>query len=153
MHTREHMELRSCVISSARRDCIVDRRAFTHRKHGAVCSVYHKFRGPIQVEDIPVPVAPDGGVVVEVRATGVCRSDWHGWSGHDSDIEDHGMPFVPGHEVSGVVASVGAGVTTFAVGDRVAIPFILSCGCCRECLRSKPTVCEDQQQPVREESN
>ena len=111
--------------------------------------MYHKFRGPIRVEDVPVPVAPEGGVVVEVRATGVCRSDWHGWSGHDSDIEDHGLPFIPGHEVSGVIASVGTGVTTFAAGDRVAIPFILSCGSCRECQRSKPTVCEDQNQPVR----
>ena len=115
--------------------------------------MYHKFRGPIRVEDVPVPVAPEGGVVVEVRATGVCRSDWHGWSGHDSDIEDHGLPFIPGHEVSGVIASVGTGVTTFAVGDRVAIPFILSCGSCRECQRSKPTVCEDQNQPVRSTSH
>jgi len=111
--------------------------------------VYHEFGGPIRVEDVPVPVAPPGGVVIEVRATGVCRSDWHGWSGHDSDIEDHGLPFTPGHELNGVIASLGEGVTTFSIGERVAVPFILSCGTCRECLRSKPTVCEDQEQPVR----
>jgi len=110
-------------------------------------AVYHEFGGPIKVEDVATPTAPPGGVVVEVRATGVCRSDWHGWKGHDSDIVDHGLPFVPGHELSGVVSEVGQGVQHFAVGDRVAVPFILSCGSCRECLRSKPTVCERQEQP------
>lgn len=108
---------------------------------------YYEFEGPIRVETVPVPVAPDGGVVVEVRATGVCRSDWHGWKGHDSDIEDHGLPFTPGHELSGVIAAIGEGVSRFTLGERVAVPFILSCGACRECDRSKPTVCEDQQQP------
>ena len=85
--------------------------------------------------------------MLEVKATGVCRSDWHGWKGHDSDIVHHGLPFVPGHELSGIVSEVGTGVTAFAVGDRVAVPFILSCGCCRECARSRPTICEAQEQP------
>lgn len=69
-------------------------------------AVYHEFGGKISVEDVPKPSAPPGGVVVEVRATGVCRSDWHGWKGHDSDIRDHGLPFIPGHELSGVVSEV-----------------------------------------------
>ena len=86
-------------------------------------------------------------------ATGVCRSDWHGWRGHDGDIkqyiEKHGTPFVPGHEASGIVVEVGSDIKQFKVGDRVAIPFILSCGKCRECgpSRRQPTVCEDQHQP------
>lgn len=82
-------------------------------------------------------------------ATGVCRSDWHGWKGHDSDVIEHGLPFVPGHEVSGVVTEVGKDVTSLRVGDRVAVPFILSCGSCRECLPplDRPTVCENQTQP------
>ena len=110
-------------------------------------AVYHSFGGPITVENVSRPKAPNGGVVLEVKATGVCRSDWHGWKGHDSDIVDHGLPFVPGHELSGIVSEVGTGVTNFAVGDRVAVPFILSCGHCRECARSRPTICESQQQP------
>ena len=110
-------------------------------------AVYHSFGGPIAVENVPRPKAPNGGVVLEVKATGVCRSDWHGWKGHDSDIVDHGLPFVPGHELSGIVSEVGTGVTNFAIGDRVAVPFILSCGHCRECARSRPTICESQQQP------
>lgn len=110
-------------------------------------ALYHAFSGPIAIESVPRPVAPEGGVVLAVKATGVCRSDWHGWKGHDSDIVDHGLPFVPGHELSGVVSEVGAGVTKFSVGDRVAVPFILSCGGCRECARDRPTICEAQEQP------
>ena len=108
---------------------------------------YTEFGGPITVREVPRPAVSAGGVVVEVKATGVCRSDWHGWRGHDSDIRDHGLPFTPGHELSGVVVEVGAGVTRFRPGDRVAVPFILSCGACRECARGKPTVCERQEQP------
>ena len=110
-------------------------------------AVYTEFHGDIVVRSVPKPSAPPGGVLVAVKATGVCRSDWHGWSGHDGDIADHGLPFVPGHELAGVVAEVGSGVTTFAVGDRVAIPFILSCGMCGYCARGKPTVCSAQEQP------
>ena len=110
-------------------------------------AVYSAFGGPITVQELPKPEAPPGGVLIEVKATGVCRSDWHGWKGHDSDIADHGLPFVPGHELSGIVAQLGEGVSGFAVGDRVAVPFILSCGCCRECARGRPTICEDQEQP------
>ena len=110
-------------------------------------ALYHEFGGPIAVATLPRPTAPAGGVVVKVEATGVCRSDWHGWKGHDSDIVDHGLPFVPGHELSGTIAEVGEGVTKFRVGDRVAVPFILSCGTCRECARGRATVCEAQAQP------
>jgi alcohol dehydrogenase len=110
-------------------------------------AVYRSFGGPIAIEELPRPSAPSGGVVLEVKATGVCRSDWHGWKGHDSDIHDHGLPFVPGHELSGVVHEVGEGVTSFVAGDRVAVPFILSCGSCCECMRDRCTVCEQQEQP------
>ena len=49
------------------------------------------------VTDVPVPEPPDGGLVVRVEATGLCRSDWHGWQGHDPDIT---LPHVPGHELA-----------------------------------------------------
>jgi len=80
-------------------------------------------------------------------ATGVCRSDWHGWKGHDDDIKHHGLPFTPGHECSGIVVEKGSAVKKIKVGDRVAIPFILSCGYCAECKVDKPTVCLEQSQP------
>lgn len=78
-------------------------------------AVYQAFSGHIQVQNLPRPSAPVGGVVLQVKATGVCRSDWHGWKGHDSDIIDHGLPFVPGHELSGVVVEVGEGTCSFRV--------------------------------------
>ena len=110
-------------------------------------AVYREFGGPLLVEELAVPRAPPLGVVLRVKATGVCRSDWHGWKGHDSDIVDHGLPFVPGHELSGIVHEVGEGVETLKVGQRVACPFILSCGACRECARGRATICERQEQP------
>ena len=110
-------------------------------------AIYRSFGGPIQIETVPVPSAPPDGIVVQVMATGVCRSDWHGWKGHDDDIHQHGLPFCPGHELSGVVYQVGANVRNFSIGNRVAVPFILSCGQCIYCQEGKPTVCTSQQQP------
>jgi alcohol dehydrogenase len=111
-------------------------------------AVYKSFSGPIIIEDLPRPTAPPSGVVIQVMATGVCRSDWHGWKGHDSDIINHGLPFVPGHEVSGIIVEVGVDVTKFKLGDRVVIPFILSCGHCFMCCKhNRPTICENQEQP------
>jgi alcohol dehydrogenase len=111
-------------------------------------AVYREFCGPIHIERIPIPACPDDGVVLKVQAVGICRSDWHGWLGHDGDIRQHGLPFVPGHEVSGIVVQTGRQVTLFRRGDRVAVPFILSCGACVYCRhRNRPTICLQQEQP------
>ncbi len=100
-------------------------------------------RADPEVRDVPAPTAPDGGVVVEVHATGLCRSDWHAWAGH----EDLAFPHVPGHELAGVVVEVGAGVEAWTVGDRVTTPFVCGCGRCSWCLQGDAQVCPDQQQP------
>jgi alcohol dehydrogenase len=97
-----------------------------------------------EVREVPEPRAPAGGVVVRVVATGMCRSDWHGWAGHDDDIT---FPHVPGHELTGVVAEVGPDVGRWHVGDRVTVPFVCGCGRCRWCLAGEAQVCPDQQQP------
>lgn len=111
-------------------------------------AVYDQFGGPIRITTLPIPSnIPDDGVLLQVCATGVCRSDWHGWKGHDDDIRQCGLPFVPGHEVSGIVVQLGSAITKFRVGDRVAVPFILSCGNCDCCQQGQSTVCLDQQQP------
>ena len=109
-------------------------------------AVYHEFSGPIRLQSVDRPVCPPDGVLLRVKATGVCRSDWHGWKGHDADIVRHGLPFVPGHEVSGIVVESGVD-DRFPIGTRVAVPFILSCGVCHCCRTNRPTVCEDQRQP------
>ena len=71
-------------------------------------AVMHAFSEPLTIEDVPDPTCEPDGVVVEVKATGVCRSDWHGWMGHDPSIA---LPHVPGHELCGRIAEVGAGGT------------------------------------------
>ena len=93
--------------------------------------------------DIAEPVCPDDGVIVTVVATGVCRSDWHAWQGH----EEVALPHVPGHEYAGTVTSVGRDVRSVGVGDRVTVPFVLGCGRCEYCRRGDAQVCPDQLQP------
>jgi alcohol dehydrogenase len=106
---------------------------------------YSSFGGPITVGSVPEPSADRVGAVVEVRATGICRSDWHGWQGHDPDIVR--FPHVPGHEFAGVVAEVGPDVTQWSPGDRVAVPFVSGCGRCGYCTAGRPQICPDQTQP------
>ncbi|MCW2737177.1 zinc-dependent alcohol dehydrogenase family protein [Nocardioides sp.] len=100
-------------------------------------------RSQPEVRDVPQPSAPVGGVVVRVMATGMCRSDWHAWAGHD----DIAFPHVPGHELAGVVAEVGPDVTRWQVGDRVTVPFVCGCGRCEWCRSGNAQVCPDQEQP------
>ena len=107
-------------------------------------AVYHEFQGPVDVTDLADPRPDDTGAVLEVRATGVCRSDWHGWMGHDRDIS---LPHVPGHEISGVVAAVGKGVKNWRPGDRVTVPFVCGCGHCAQCESGNEQVCDNQSQP------
>lgn len=102
------------------------------------------FGVPPSVESVPDPACEPDGVIVRVRATGVCRSDWHGWQGHDPDIS---LPHVPGHEYAGVVEVIGADVRRVRVGDRVIVPFVCACGRCATCRAGAEQVCEAQRQP------
>jgi alcohol dehydrogenase len=102
------------------------------------------FSRPLQVEDVPDPRVPEDGAVVAVRATGVCRSDWHGWMGHDPAIA---LPHVPGHELAGVIAEVGPAVQAFAPGDRVTVPFCCGCGTCDPCRHGQTQICDRDFQP------
>jgi D-arabinose 1-dehydrogenase-like Zn-dependent alcohol dehydrogenase len=93
--------------------------------------------------EVPEPVCERDGVVIAVRATGVCRSDWHAWKGHDPVP----LPQIPGHELAGTVAEVGVDVRRWKVGDRVTVPFVCGCGVCDHCLAGDAQVCPDQTQP------
>jgi D-arabinose 1-dehydrogenase-like Zn-dependent alcohol dehydrogenase len=106
--------------------------------------VYDEFGGPAVVREVPDPVPTSHGAVIRVEATGLCRSDWHGWVGHDPDIA---LPHVPGHEFAGVVAAVGAEVTGWQPGDRVTVPFVCACGTCPQCVAGDHQVCDNQFQP------
>lgn len=105
--------------------------------------VMDRIGGALEVREVPDPAPPAGGVVVEVRATGLCRSDWHAWAGHD----DITLPHVPGHELAGVVVAVGSGVSQWAAGDRVTVPFAEGCGRCEWCRSGDAQVCPQQKQP------
>ncbi len=105
---------------------------------------YSEFRSAPSVVELPEPALPPHGVLVRVRATGVCRSDWHAWKGHDDSVT---LPHVPGHEFAGEVAAVGSGVSRLAVGDRVTAPFVFACGACDQCRAGATQVCTAQQQP------
>ncbi|THF87396.1 alcohol dehydrogenase [Deinococcus sp. KSM4-11] len=106
--------------------------------------LYTDFGTRPHVTTVPDPEPMPDGVVVEVGASGVCRSDWHGWMGHDPDIT---LPHVPGHELAGTVVAVGSQVRTFGVGDRVTVPFVAGCGRCESCRAGDPQVCHAQFQP------
>jgi alcohol dehydrogenase len=93
--------------------------------------------------EVPEPACPDDGVVVEMGATGVCRSDWHAWKGHDPVP----LPHVPGHELAGTVVEVGPDVRRWRVGQRVTVPFVCGCGRCEYCAAGEQQVCPRQTQP------
>ncbi|HQU73547.1 MAG TPA: alcohol dehydrogenase catalytic domain-containing protein [Calditrichia bacterium] len=107
--------------------------------------LYDQFGGPVYPDRVADPDPREGSVVVAVKASGICRSDWHGWMGHDADIRE--LPHVPGHELAGEIAAVGKGVRGFRVGDRVTVPFVAGCGVCPDCREGNPQVCPDQSQP------
>jgi alcohol dehydrogenase len=106
--------------------------------------VFTEFGGTPELREVPDPIPSSGGVVVRVETTGVCRSDAHGWLGHDDGIT---LPHVPGHELVGRIAAVGAEVTRFRVGERVTVPFVSACGRCPECADGNGQVCRNQTQP------
>src|SRR5215470_18512906 len=107
-------------------------------------AIYSEFRQPLRIEHVRDPMPPDDGVIIAVQATGLCRSDWHGWMGHDPDIR---LPHVPGHELAGVIAAKGKLVTRWSIGDRVTVPFVCACGTCPPCASGNQQVCDDQLQP------
>ncbi len=102
------------------------------------------WRKPLEIRDVNDPECPPDGVVLDVLACGICRSDWHAWTGTDPDIE---LPHIPGHEFCGTVVEAGREVTRWRPGDRVIAPFILACGQCPDCQAGHQTTCATQVVP------
>lgn len=107
-------------------------------------AIYKTFQGKISIQDVPIPTPKDHGVIIKVKATGLCLSDWHGWMGHDKDII---LPHVPGHELAGIIEAIGKEVKKFRVGDRVTVPFVCGCGTCDQCETGNHQICDNQTQP------
>ncbi|MCG6156980.1 zinc-dependent alcohol dehydrogenase family protein [Rubinisphaera margarita] len=106
--------------------------------------LYRQFQQAPAVERVSDPDCPPDGAVIKVEATGLCRSDWHGWMGHDDCIA---LPHVPGHEFAGTVLEVGSSVKRFRPGIRATAPFVCGCGSCEYCRQGNQQVCPQQTQP------
>jgi propanol-preferring alcohol dehydrogenase len=88
----------------------------------------------------PVPSPGPGEILVGVAACGVCRTDLHVV---DGELPDAKLPIVPGHEIVGRVAAIGAGVVGFAIGERVGIPWLgRTCGICPYCRDGRENLCD-----------
>lgn len=106
--------------------------------------IYEEFEARPKLTTVSDPAPETHGVVIKVMATGLCRSDWHGWKGDDPDIT---LPHVPGHELAGTIEAVGSNVTQWQVGDRVTVPFVGGCGKCGQCFSGNQQICDAQFQP------
>ena len=102
-------------------------------------AVLYEYNSPLVVEDLVLSEPGPGEVLVEMRASGVCHSDWHVVKG---DLPNLPIPSVLGHEGSGVVAALGPDVTTLKPGDHVVLTWKPGCGRCDYCQRGWPSVCE-----------
>ncbi|MBC8090483.1 MAG: zinc-dependent alcohol dehydrogenase [Pseudonocardia sp.] len=107
-------------------------------------AVVTAFREPLRMQDLPTPEPGPGEVLVRIECTGLCHTDIHAARG-DWPVTPT-LPFVPGHEGIGRVEALGDGVTSRAVGDRVAIAWLAyACGECRYCVGGRETLCASQQ--------
>lgn len=107
-------------------------------------AIYKQFQGPLAIEQVADPTPSPTGVVLAVKACGICRSDWHGWRGNDADIK---LPHVPGHELAGEIVAIGSEISNVKLSDRVTLPFVCGCGTCEPCRNGDQHVCDHQFQP------
>ena len=96
---------------------------------------------PLAAVEVPEPRPGPGQIRIQIRACGVCHTDLHEVEG---DLPLPKLPLIPGHEIAGVVESVGSAVTRFREGDRVGVPWLYStCGKCDFCRRGLENLCEN----------
>ena len=92
------------------------------------------------IKEVPIPEIGDGEVLVQVKNTGICGTDWsiyNGWYSADK------LPMIPGHEFSGVIAKVGRDGNGFKEGDRITADINMSCGHCYYCIRGEQLLCNN----------
>ena len=106
-------------------------------------AILRTYRQPLSIEDVPEPDCPRDGVILRTVACGICRSDWHGWTGEHPRVKP-GQ--IQGHEYCGEVVEAGRDAT-WRVGDRVVAPFILACGACPACQSGHQNTCPNQRLP------
>jgi propanol-preferring alcohol dehydrogenase len=95
---------------------------------------------PLQMRERQVPTPAAGEILVEIAACGVCRTDLHVV---DGELPNSKLPIVPGHEIVGRVAAIGADVTGFAIGERIGVPWLgYTCGVCPYCRSDRENLCD-----------
>jgi threonine dehydrogenase-like Zn-dependent dehydrogenase len=95
--------------------------------------------GVITVKEVPVPEIGDNEVLIKIKYTGICGTDWsiyNGWYSADK------LPMIPGHEFSGVIARIGNNARGLKEGDRVTADINMSCGSCFYCIRGEKLLCD-----------
>jgi alcohol dehydrogenase len=103
-------------------------------------AVVRDYNEDLSIETVADPACPANGVVLEVASCGVCRSDYHGWTGGHAKVENGS---ILGHEYCGTVVEAGP-QAQYKVGDRVIAPFILGCGSCPSCHTGVSNTCANQ---------
>ena len=104
-------------------------------------AIARTLRAPLRIETLPVPAPGAGEVLIKVTACGVCHSDLHAVDGDWDPLP--ALPLIPGHEITGQVAELGAGVTALEIGARVGVPWLFSaCGVCDLCRSGMETICK-----------
>lgn len=106
-------------------------------------AVLRTYNEDLSIEDVADPRCEPDGVVLKVLACGICRSDWHGWTGEHPRVKP-GQ--IQGHEYCGEVIEAGP-LAKWRVGDRVVAPFILACGACQDCQSGHQNTCKSQRLP------
>src|SRR6266436_2124733 len=95
---------------------------------------------PLVMRERPASTPASGEILIEVAACGVCRTDLHVV---DGELPNSNLPIVPGHEIVGRVAAIGAGAAGLALGERVGVPWLGStCGICVYCTTGRENLCD-----------
>ena len=103
-------------------------------------AVVRDFNADLSIETVDDPACPTNGVVLNVASCGVCRSDFHGWTGGHPKVVDGS---IMGHEYCGTVVEAGP-QAQYKIGDKVIAPFILGCGSCAACHTGLSNTCANQ---------
>jgi alcohol dehydrogenase len=108
-------------------------------------AILEEYDEPLAIEERPDPEPGPDDIVIETKACGICRSDWHAWQGH-GEWRGGQVPKgqILGHEPAGEVIDAGDHVSQISVGDTVAIPFHLGDGTCQNCRLGRANLCENR---------
>lgn len=110
---------------------------YTLKEMKTRAAVLREINTPFSVEELDLAPPGTGEILVQIKAAGVCHSDWHLLTG----ATKYPLPLVPGHEGAGIVTAVGPGVTRVQVGDHVTLNWAANCGDCYYCNRDLPCLC------------